>query len=147
MEREGNMHGLPHILARGGGDYGGLVVAAIVIIGWVVKAISEALKQVSAQSSQRINRPPPVLQTQILPGQARPPMKKVQAAGKRKIAAPVKIAPPPLPAPPTRPAISPAQASPTAARPASAKLQALRRRVVWAEVLGKPVALREDHLR
>jgi hypothetical protein len=140
------MHGLPHILSASG-DYGGLVVAAVVIIGWVVKAISEAVKQAGKQANQRINRPPPVLQAQILPGQARPPVRKVQAAQKRKAAAPAKVAPPPLPVALTRPAISPAQASPTAARPASARLIALRKRVVWAEVLGKPVALREDHLR
>jgi hypothetical protein len=171
--------GFDHILgsSSSSGDWGGLCFAAILIIGWVIKAISGAVKTAAQQSAQRnlqrVGGPPPMPPMPMVgrPGSALQlgPMSAAQfgkavnkgAKGKGGRRGQVAIAPPPPPPPPapmqglTTQAFPAAQllgsvqrpASVAGGRPQASRSQigeAMRRRVIWAEVLGKPIALQDD---
>ena len=139
-----------HILARSSDDgWGGLIIAVVVIIGWIVKAIGSAVNTVKTQNARRIAQPPPVIPAQILRGPPPVKGKKPQATRKQAKAglAPPLPQTPQAPLAPMTPAVgSGAHFSPSASRPATAKLTALRTRIIWSEIVGKPLALRDDHL-
>lgn len=158
--------GFTHILgsSSNAGDWGGLCFAAILIIAWVIKAISGAIKMAARQSPPRVGPPPvPVVGRPGSPLQVGPAMQaKVVAAlnqavatkgkgGKRRAQAAPLPPPPPqvstvsMPASQVLGTIQPA-ASQTR-RPKSQRDQiaeAMRRRIIWTEILGQPLALRDD---
>lgn len=160
--------GLVHILgsSSSSGDWGGLCFAAILIIGWVIKAVSGAIKQTAQQAEQRrrvtgqamVGRPgSPLQMPPPLPARGQVAGNRAGKGKRGKVQAPPVVAPPPpvttampVMAPMVgsvqRPATGAARRGSSAVSASEAKdvLRSMQRRIIWAEVLGKPLALRGE---
>jgi hypothetical protein len=147
------MNAIPFILADA--DQGKIIFYLIFFAIWIISAIAGAAKKSAAKAKSQPPRIPttshPLMATPInparIPAKARKTVVQPQKRStvRKPAAAPV---PPPIPSDALIPIASTSpiatKAPPRTAPPKRAIVDAYRRRLVWAEILGKPLAMRDD---
>jgi hypothetical protein len=145
-------------------DIGGLLWIVLVIVGVVTSIVQSSRRSVSQRTVSRYQQAVPQPQRAATPPQPAPEIRPEVIAELENIIrqsqqAPVRVPTPPSPAkPPPVPVPSPPAAPPprpmpsTPRRPAGAQKlfgdhSSLVRAVIAAEVLGKPLALRNEYPR
>ncbi|MBV8375012.1 MAG: hypothetical protein JO302_05840 [Candidatus Eremiobacteraeota bacterium] len=144
-------------------DIGGLIWIVLVIVGVITSIVQSSRRSISQRTVSRYQTaapPQPLTATSQPAAQIRPELiaeleniiRQSQQPARPGVPPPSPPKPPPAPPPPAPPPVPQPRAMPSAPPPRAARVfggdrSSLVRAVIAAEVLGKPLALRNEYPR